>query len=144
MTLNKQSWLSFFRLLRAVAVVLAIGAGSSMPAFAGAFEDAVAQFAEDSFADSEEAVNKLAVTGNPLAYTIIRALQDGRLYADQDSKKVYVKAEDGKSIDAATGNEVAEIPDGIAAVAPMPDDGEAIPDAVAGGAVPFSVTPPPS
>jgi urea transport system permease protein len=82
-----------------------------MPAFAGAFEDAVAQFAEDSFADSEEAVNKLAVTGNPLAYTIIRALQDGRLYADQDSKKVYVKAEDGKSIDAATGNEVAEIPD---------------------------------
>jgi hypothetical protein len=40
--------------------------------------------------------------------------------------------------------EVAEIPDGIAAVAPMPDDGEAIPDAVAGGAVPFSVTPPPS
>jgi urea transport system permease protein len=115
-TLNKQSWLSFFRLLRAVAVVLAIGAGSSLPAFAGAFEDAVAQFAEDSFADSEEAVNKLAVTGNPLAYTIINALQDGRLYADQDSKKVYIKTEDGKSIDAATGKEVAEIPDSADAV----------------------------
>ena len=50
-----------------------------VPALAGPFEDAVTQFSEGSFADSEEAVTKLAVTGNPMASAIIGALQDGRL-----------------------------------------------------------------
>ncbi|MGN6117859.1 MAG: ABC transporter permease subunit, partial [Nitrobacter sp.] len=82
-----------------------------MPAFAGPFEDAVAQFSEDTFADSEQAVAKLAVTGNPMAATIINALQDGRLYADSDAKKVYLKSVDGKVIDAVTGAAVSDIPD---------------------------------
>ena len=94
-------------MLLAVALISAF----AMPAFAGPFEDAVAQFSEDTFADSEQAVAKLAVTGNPMAATIINALQDGRLYADSDAKKVYLKSVDGKVIDAVTGAAVSDIPD---------------------------------
>jgi urea transport system permease protein len=82
-----------------------------MPAFAGPFEDAVAQFSEATFADSEQAVARLAVTSSPMAATIINALQDGRLYADSDAKKVYLKSVDGKVTDAVTGTAVSDIPD---------------------------------
>jgi urea transport system permease protein len=87
-----------------------------LPVMAGPFEDAVAKFANDEFSDTEEAVGVLATGGHPLAYTIISALQDGRLMADPDTKKVYVTQADGKSIDAATGAPVASVPDGAAAV----------------------------
>jgi len=96
-----------FRTLLAIVLISAF----AMPAFAGPFEDAVAQFSEGTFADSEEAVAKLAVTGNPMAPTIINALQDGRLYADSDAKKVYLKSVDGKVTDAISGAAVGDIPD---------------------------------
>ena len=83
---------------------------------AGPFEDAVAKFANDEFSDTEEAVGAIATSGNPLAYRIISALQDGRLMADPDTKKVYVTEPDGKRIDAATGAPVDSVPDSAAAV----------------------------
>ena len=83
---------------------------------AGPFEDAVAKFANDEYSDTEEAVDVLATSTNPLAYAIISALQDGRLMADPDTKKIYVKQPDGKIIDALTGAPVASIPDSAAAV----------------------------
>ena len=92
---------------RAFSFALLLIAASAFPALAGPFEDAVAQFANDSYSDTEEAVGVLATGGNPLAYPIISALQDGRLMADPDSKKVYVTQPDGKIIDAATGAPVA-------------------------------------
>jgi urea transport system permease protein len=76
------------------------------PVFAGPFEDAVAKFTTDDFSDSEEAVDAIASSGNPLAYPIINA----------DSKKVYIKQEDGKAIDAATGTAVDAIPDSASSV----------------------------
>ncbi len=101
------------RRLHALRTLLAIALISAfaVPAFAGPFEDAVAQFSEGSFAASEEAVGKLAVTGNPMAPAIISALQDGRLYADEDAKKVYLKGADGKVTDAVTGVAVSDMPD---------------------------------
>nr|WP_249154349.1 urea ABC transporter permease subunit UrtB [Bradyrhizobium manausense] len=87
-----------------------------MPAFAGPFEDAVAKFANDDYSDTEEAIGAVASSGNKLAFPIINALQDGRLMADPDSKKVYVTGTDGKSIDAATGEAVASVPDSASAV----------------------------
>src|SRR6516225_2413002 len=87
-----------------------------LPALAGPFEDAVGKFANDEFSDTEEAIGALATGGNPLAYTIISALQDGRLMADPDSKKVYVAQPDGKNIDALTGAPVDSIPDSASAV----------------------------
>lgn len=88
----------------------------ALPAFAGPFEDAVAKFANDEFSDTEEAIGAVAVSGNALAFPIIAALQDGRLSADPDTKKVYITQEDGKIIDAATGAAVDKLPDNAAAV----------------------------
>lgn len=88
----------------------------ALPAFAGPFEDAVAKFANDDYSDTEEAIGVVASSGNALAFPIINALQDGRLMADPDSKKVYVTGADGKSIDAATGQLVASVPDSASAV----------------------------
>ncbi|WP_038971340.1 urea ABC transporter permease subunit UrtB [Bradyrhizobium genomosp. III] len=88
----------------------------ALPALAGPFEDAVAKFANDDYSDTDEAIGVVASSGNPLAFPIISALQDGRLMADPDSKKVYVTGTDGKSIDAATGQAVASVPDSASAV----------------------------
>jgi urea transport system permease protein len=88
----------------------------AMPAFAGPFEDAVGKFATDDFSDTDEAIGAVASSGNPLAFPIISALQDGRLMFDAGSKKVYVKQPDGKAIDAATGTAVDAIPDSASAV----------------------------
>src|SRR3981189_3948819 len=89
---------------------------TALPAMAGPFEDAVGKFANDEYSDTEEAIGVLATGGNSLAYTIISALQDGRLMADPDTKKVYVTQPDGKAIDATTGAPVAGVPDSAAAV----------------------------
>lgn len=88
----------------------------ALPAVAGPFEDAVAKFANDDYSDTDEAISAVASSGNKLAFPIINALQDGRLVADPDSKKVYVTGTDGKSIDAATGEPVASVPDSASAV----------------------------
>jgi urea transport system permease protein len=88
----------------------------ALPAFAGPFEDAVGKFATDDFSDTDEAIGEVATSGNPQAFAIISALQDGRLMADPDTKKVYVTQPDGKAIDAATGAPVASVPDSAAAV----------------------------
>jgi len=77
------------------------------PASAGPFEDAVTQFANDSFSDTDAAIGAIASSGDARALPIIQALQDGRLVADPATKKVYIKATDGKVTDAATGEAVA-------------------------------------
>jgi urea transport system permease protein len=109
---------SLIRLSRLLFAVVAITlAGfASLPAHAGPFEDAVAQFAEGSFADSEEAVGKLIASANPRAANIITALQDGRLYADSDTKLVFLKGRDGKLSNAASGEPVDALPDNASKV----------------------------
>lgn len=91
-------------------------AATALPALAGPFEDAVAKFANDDFSDTEEAVGIIATSGNPQAYAIISGLQNGRLFADPDSKKVYLTDADGKSTDATTGASVTSVPDSAPAV----------------------------
>jgi len=96
-----------------LSLVLIAFAGSAL---AGPFEDAVAKFTTDDFSDSEEAVDIIASSGNPLAYPIISALRDERLMFDAETKKVYIKQEDGKAIDAATGARVDAVPDSASSV----------------------------
>jgi urea transport system permease protein len=105
-----------FDRLRSFAIAFFLIAALAVPAFAGAFEDAVAKFANDEFSDTDEAIGTVASSGNPLAFPIISALQDGRLSADPDTKKVYITQDDGKVIDAATGAAVDKLPDNAAAV----------------------------
>ena len=105
-----------FDRLRALVLSVLLVAGFALPAFAGPFEDAVAKFANDEFSDTEQAIGVVATSGNPLAFSIISALQDGRLSADPDTRNVYVTQSDGKIIDAATGAAVDKLPDNAAAV----------------------------
>jgi urea transport system permease protein len=104
------------RNFRAWPFALLLILATVLPALAGPFEDAIGKFADDDYASTEEAVGMIATSGNPLAFSIISALQDGRLMADPDTKKIYVTQPDGKIIDAATGAAVASIPDSAAAV----------------------------
>ena len=104
------------RNFRALPFAILLIFATVLPVMAGPFEDAVSKFANDEFSDTEEAVGAIATGGNPLAYAIISALQDGRLMADPETKKVYLTQLDGKIIDAATGEAVASIPDSAAAV----------------------------
>ena len=90
-----------FDCLRSFVLSVFLIAAFALPAFAGPFEDAVAKFANDEFSDTEEAVGAIATSGNPLAFPIISALQEGRLSADPDTKNVYATQTDGKIIDAA-------------------------------------------
>ena len=92
-----------FRNFRALPFAFLLIIATALPVMAGPFEDAVGKFANDEFSDTEEAIGAVVASGNPLAYRIISALQDDRLMADPDTKKVYVKEADGKIIDAATG-----------------------------------------
>ena len=101
---------------RGLALSVLLIAAFAVPALAGPFEDAVAKFANDDFSDTDEAIGVVAGSGNPLAFPIISALQDERLAADPDSKKVFLTQPDGKIIDAATGAAVDKLPDNAAAV----------------------------
>ena len=80
-------------------------------AFAGPFEDAVAQLSTDSFSDTEAAIAALTTSGNAQALPIIGALQDGRLLARSGAtRQFFIKSTDGKITDAATGAPVASAP----------------------------------
>jgi urea transport system permease protein len=107
---------NIFSRSRALFIALMLIAASALPALAGPFEDAVAQFANDDFSDTQDAVGVIATSGNPQAYAIISALQDGRLFADAESKKVFIKTADDKIVDAATNEPVAEMPADASAV----------------------------
>ncbi|SDT40460.1 amino acid/amide ABC transporter membrane protein 1, HAAT family [Bradyrhizobium canariense] len=105
-----------FRNVRALPFALLIIFATVLPVLAGPFEDAVGKFTTDDYSDTEDAVDAIAISGNPLAFPIISALQDGRLMFDADAKKVYVTQPDGKAIDAETGAPVASVPDSASAV----------------------------
>ncbi|HKH03157.1 MAG TPA: urea ABC transporter permease subunit UrtB, partial [Bradyrhizobium sp.] len=87
-----------------------------LPAVSGPFEDAVGKFANDEFSDTEEAIAAIATSGNQRAHAIISALQDGRLLADPETKKIYLNQPDAQSVDAVTGAPVTSVPEGAGAV----------------------------
>ena len=72
-------------------------AAFAVPALAGPFEDAVAKFANDDFSDTDEAVGVVATSGNPLAFPIISALQEGRLSADPEPRRFSSRAPTARS-----------------------------------------------
>src|SRR5262245_19575184 len=89
---------------RLAALVLAVAAlvAGSLPGNAQTYEQALAGFAADSFSDTDAAITAVAISGNPLAVTVIGALQDGRLLFNPDDKKIYIREPAGL-VDAATG-----------------------------------------
>ena len=73
---------------------------------AQSFDDALTKFTTDSFGDTEAAINGVAVSGNPLAFEVIDALQNSRLFYDAAAKKVYIRQPSGRTLDAASGSAV--------------------------------------
>ena len=102
--------------LRAVLLAIFMTVAAVMPSMAGPFEDAITQFANDSFSDTEAAVGVLATSGNAQALPIIAALQEGRLLADSATKTVFIKQSDGKFLNAATGAALSAAPASAAPV----------------------------
>ena len=90
------------------ALVCALGVLAALPtgARAGPYEDALGRFANDSFDETIEGINAVAVSGNPLAAQVIGALQEGRLLFSAESKRVFIRERSDRLIDAATGEPV--------------------------------------
>jgi urea transport system permease protein len=97
--------------------MLALASPSALAQLAQSYEQALAGFTADAFGDTDAAITAVAASGNPLAITVIGALQDGRLLFDAEAKKVYVREASGKLLDAATGQPIAgEAPAALKAV----------------------------
>ena len=95
---------------RFIALVCALGvlAAVMTAARAGSYEDGLLRFTADSFDDTIEGINAVATSGNPLAASVIGALQEGHLLFSADSKRVFIReAPSDRLIDAATGEPVA-------------------------------------
>jgi len=95
---------------RFIALVCALGVFAALmtAARAASYEDGLLRFTADSFDDTIEGINAVATSGNPLAASVIGALQEGRLLFSADSKRVFIReAPSDRLIDAATGEPVA-------------------------------------
>jgi urea transport system permease protein len=100
---------------RVLALVAALCAAlclfaAALPAHAQSFEDALARFAADSFNDTEAAIGQAAASGHAMAQPVIQALQEGRLLFDGGTKRIYIRDQAGKILDAATGQPAADPP----------------------------------
>jgi urea transport system permease protein len=93
---------------RLLALLFALGFLAALPVAAPAepYEEALSHFLTDDFDDTIEAVNAIAGSGNPLAATVIEALQDERLFFSAESKTVYFRDASDRLMDAATGDPV--------------------------------------
>ena len=98
------------RYSRACLVALLLGLSFILgcaSAHAASLDEALAHFTADDFSETSAGIGAVALSGDPRAETIIRALQDGRLMFSAESKAVYVKDESGKLTNAATGEAIA-------------------------------------
>ena len=88
------------QMLRFVIVILIL-AVSPVPT-ARADDQVFAPLATTSFDQLRQGIEALAVSGDPRAETVIRALQDGKLFFRPD-KALFIRIDDGTFVDAATG-----------------------------------------
>ncbi len=93
------------RLMALVIALALLFAGGAV--HAQGYEAALAGFANDTFSDTEAAINAVAASGNPLAERVIEALQDGRLLFDPADKKIYIRQPSGGILEASTGRPAA-------------------------------------
>ena len=90
--------------LAALAPSLALAQAQTAPDLAPTeLAPTVAKFANDSYAQTAEALAELSTTGSPQAAAIVSALADGRLLYDPATKAVYIRLADGSLQEAATG-----------------------------------------
>jgi urea transport system permease protein len=95
-------------MLRLLSVLL-MAVMIAVPARADVVAEVGALFAADSFADTEQAIGKLATSGHEQATAILEALLDRRLVVDPASRALALK-DRKKFLDARTGKERADFP----------------------------------
>jgi urea transport system permease protein len=94
----------------ALVCLVAIFAAAAIPSAHGeSLESALRGFTADSFSDTDTAISAVAASGDAMATSVIEALQDGRLFFDAASKKVFIKDKSGAILDAATGRPAAGV-----------------------------------
>ena len=98
---------AFCRCLLALVFALGLFAALDLPVQAGPYEDALAHFVTDDFDDTAMGVDAVAASGNPLAATVLDALQDGRLFFSAQGKTVFYRDSADALFDAATGQPAA-------------------------------------
>src|ERR1700731_528506 len=91
-----------------IAVVFFACAGTG--ARADRYTDALLHFTADSFDESIEGITGVTGSGNPLAATVVAALQDGRLLFSAEAKGVFIRDQLDQLIDARTGQPAAGPP----------------------------------
>src|SRR5437588_2186322 len=91
------------QILGFLLLVLCLCGGLASTARAQSFEEALAGFTTDEYSDTDKAITDLAASGNPRAVEIIGALQEGRLFFNADTKKVYIKDKSDVLQDATSG-----------------------------------------
>src|SRR5262245_53731049 len=82
---------AFCERLLALVFALSILSVSVIAARADPYEDALAHFLADSFDATIDGINGVAASGNPLAETVITALQGGRLFFSPEQMQVFFK-----------------------------------------------------
>jgi urea transport system permease protein len=80
------------------------------PARAADLSAALAHFTADDFDETLTGINEVAGSGSPRAETILRALQNGQLMYSAERKTVYIKDDNDKLTDPATGAAVSGEP----------------------------------
>ncbi|HLH95849.1 MAG TPA: urea ABC transporter permease subunit UrtB [Xanthobacteraceae bacterium] len=94
---------AFCRRLLALAFAWGIFAVLGSPVQAGPYEDALSHFLTDDFDDTATGITAIAASGNPLAATVLQALQDERLFFSAQNKTVFYRDSTDTLFDAATG-----------------------------------------
>jgi urea transport system permease protein len=101
--------MSALRPFSALLLAFALFAALAGPSRAAAFQEALARFGADSYAETETAITEVAASGDPRAAEVIQALADGRLlYAS--GRRIFIKARADALVDAATGQAVSGEP----------------------------------
>jgi urea transport system permease protein len=101
---------SFYdRIIAFVIVVGLLSAGATIVR-ADPYEDVLVGFTADSFADTADAIDALATSGDPRTGPLLEALKDQRLLFSAENKKVFIKDTSGKLTDAVNGEAVSAPP----------------------------------
>jgi urea transport system permease protein len=77
------------------------------PLRAAGLDEALSHFTTDDFGETADGITAVAESGDPRAASILEALQDGRLFYSAEQKKVFIKDQAGRLLDAATASPVA-------------------------------------
>ena len=89
----------------AVVLGLALWLLGSLGVEAQSYESALEKFAGDSYNETDAAIAGIAASGNPLAASVLEALQDARLLFGDD-KRIFLRDKAGTLRDAASGKPV--------------------------------------